>query len=195
MRPWAAARPRAVRAASFARRVASKPGQAQPPPTGTAARPASRRFRVCSCDWVCCTRSVSSASLLIGCTAPQRVQRPVTGAAPLALLFRPGCFVRPWAAARPRAVRAASFARRVASKPGQAPLLPTGTAAWHRDPPDPPAPSAPAVVGVLHYTTPSGGVSSACRRLVSCNSPDWRRRGRDLRRCGAQIADHFGEKR
>ena len=37
--PWAAARPRAVRAASFARRVVSKPGQAPPPPTGTAARP------------------------------------------------------------------------------------------------------------------------------------------------------------
>ena len=36
---WAAARPRAVRAASFARRVASKPGQAPPPPTGTAAAP------------------------------------------------------------------------------------------------------------------------------------------------------------
>ena len=37
--PWAAARLRAVRAASFARRVVSKPGQAPPPPTGTAARP------------------------------------------------------------------------------------------------------------------------------------------------------------
>ena len=37
MRPWAAARPLAVRAASFARRVVSKPGQALPPPTGTAA--------------------------------------------------------------------------------------------------------------------------------------------------------------
>ncbi|MBS4939803.1 MAG: hypothetical protein KHZ63_09255, partial [Actinomyces sp.] len=35
----AAARPRAVRAASFARRVDSKPGQAPPPPTGTAAAP------------------------------------------------------------------------------------------------------------------------------------------------------------
>ena len=33
------ARPRAVRAASFARRVVSKPGQAPPPPTGTAAGP------------------------------------------------------------------------------------------------------------------------------------------------------------
>ena len=37
--PWAAARPLAVRAASFARRVVSKPGQALPPPAGTAARP------------------------------------------------------------------------------------------------------------------------------------------------------------
>ena len=33
----------------------------------------------------------------------------------------PGCLVCSWAAARPRAVRAASFARRVVSKPGQAP--------------------------------------------------------------------------
>ena len=41
----------------------------------------------------------------------------------------PGCLVCPWAVARPRAVRAASFARRVASKPGQAPPPPTGTAA------------------------------------------------------------------
>ena len=39
MHPWAAARPLAVRAASFARRVVSKPGQAPPPPTGTAAWP------------------------------------------------------------------------------------------------------------------------------------------------------------
>ena len=38
---WVAARPRAVRAASFARRVVSKPGEA-PPPTGTAARPCRR---------------------------------------------------------------------------------------------------------------------------------------------------------
>ena len=36
---WAVARPRAARAASFARRVVSKPGQAPPPPTGTAADP------------------------------------------------------------------------------------------------------------------------------------------------------------
>ena len=58
----------------------------------------------------------------------------------------PGCLVCPWAAARPRAVRAASFARRVVSKPGQAPPPPTGTAAW---PSIPPAPSTPVVPGVL----------------------------------------------
>ena len=42
MCPWAAARPLAVRATSSARRVVSKPGQAPPPPTGTAARPSIR---------------------------------------------------------------------------------------------------------------------------------------------------------
>ena len=44
----------------------------------------------------------------------------------------PGCLVRPWAAARPRAVRATSFARRVGSKPGRALTSPTGTVAWPR---------------------------------------------------------------
>ena len=51
----------------------------------------------------------------------------------------PGCLVCPWAAARPRADRAASCARRVASKPGQAPPPPTGAAA---------RPSGPS--GALH---------------------------------------------
>ena len=37
--PVGGTRPLAVRAVSFARRVVSKPGQAPPPPTGTAARP------------------------------------------------------------------------------------------------------------------------------------------------------------
>ena len=54
----------------------------------------------------------------------------VLGPGCLVCLARPGCLVCPWAAARPRAVRAASFARRVASKPGQAPPPPTGPAAW-----------------------------------------------------------------
>ena len=66
----------------------------------------------------------------------------------------PGCFVCPWAAARPRAVRAASFARRVVSKPGQAPPPPTGTAAW---------PSVPS--GALHTggTWCTDGVRSPAR--------------------------------
>ena len=45
----------------------------------------------------------------------------------------PGCLVCPWAAARPRAVCAASFARRVDSLSGQAPPPPTGTAAGPSD--------------------------------------------------------------
>ena len=40
---------------------------------------------------------------------------------PRVLSCGPGCCMCRWAAARPRAVRAASFARRVVSKPGQAP--------------------------------------------------------------------------
>ena len=66
----------------------------------------------------------------------------------------PGCLVCPWAAARPRAVRAASFARRVVSKPGQAPPPPTGTAAW---------PSVPS--GALHTggTWCTDGVRSPAR--------------------------------
>ena len=50
MCPWAAARPLAVRAASFARRVVSKPGQALPPPTDTAATP-STPAALCRCVW------------------------------------------------------------------------------------------------------------------------------------------------
>ena len=69
----------------------------------------------------------------------------------------PGCLVCPWAAARPRAVRAASFARRVVSKPGQALPPPMGTAAM---------PSGPS--GVLH----TGNAWSADVRLgASPRSP------------------------
>ena len=49
--------------------------------------------------------------------------------------------MRPWAAARPLAVRAASCARRVGSKPGQAPRF-----AARPCPPVPPAPSTPVVL-------------------------------------------------
>ena len=63
-------------------------------------------------------------------------------------LFGPGCWLCPWAAARPLAVRAASFARRVVSKPGQAPPPPTGTAAWPRGPS---GASTPVAMGVLQH--------------------------------------------
>ena len=57
--PWVAARPRAVRAASFALRVDSLSGQAPPPPTGTAARPCLEA-RPCPphrrCLWFWCAR-------------------------------------------------------------------------------------------------------------------------------------------
>ena len=74
--------------------------------------------------------------------------------APHVLSCGPGCWLCPWAAARPRAVRAASFARRVVSKPGQAPPPPTGTAAW---------PSVPS--GALHTggTWCTDGVRSPAR--------------------------------
>ena len=58
----------------------------------------------------------------------------------------PGCLMCPWAAARPLAVRAASFARRVGSKPGQASPRPR---APQPGPPDPPVPSTPVGRGVL----------------------------------------------
>ena len=67
----------------------------------------------------------------------------------------PGCLVCPWAAARPRAVRAASCARRVVSKPGQAPPPPTGTAA---------RPSGPS--GALHTGGAWSLMCDSVRRLV-----------------------------
>ena len=82
----------------------------------------------------------------------------------IACLVGPGCLMCPLAAARPRAVRAASFARRVASKPGHAPPPPTGTAArpgpaaahGHRSPAlRPSCASTPAVRLVLLCVAPS----------------------------------------
>ena len=52
---------------------------------------------------------------------------PLVSLAPHVLSCGPGCSVCPWAAARPLAVSAASFARRVASLSGQAPPPFTGT--------------------------------------------------------------------
>ena len=41
------------------------------------------QFRVCSCVLGHCTRSVGNAPLLFGCSAPYRVQCPLSGAVPL----------------------------------------------------------------------------------------------------------------
>ena len=111
----------------------------------------------------------------------------VVGAAGVPGAVGPGHCVCRWAAARPRAVRAASFARRVVSKPGQAPPPPTGTAAgpsgalhtggacvaWtsparpcrrppapRPGPPDPPAPSTPAALVVLCVPAGNWGVTA-----------------------------------
>ena len=79
----------------------------------------------------------------LGCWTPGRGEecfnRGACGPVGVPVAGGPGRCVCRWAAARPRAVRASSFARRVASKPGQALPPPTGTAAW---------PSGPS--GALH---------------------------------------------
>ena len=106
-----------------------------PSATATAARPQwGRAVLLCrrGVRGLLVTPLVGRAAL---CARGRRPARSALFVAPL--VFRapegpavgPGCLVCPWAAARPRAVRAASFARRVASKPGQAPPPPTGTAA------------------------------------------------------------------
>ena len=79
-----------------------------------------------------------------------------------AFFVGPGCSVCPWAAARPLAVRAASFARRVGSKPGQAPPPPTGTAA---------RPSGPS--GALHTSGAGSLFGSSTRRLEARPGPYW----------------------
>ena len=59
----------------------------------------------------------------------------------------------------PLAVRAASFARCVVSKPGQALPPPTGIAAWSSG-------SLRTGAGGVFYTKPFGGVSPTCRTLA-----------------------------
>ena len=60
---------------------------------------------------------------------------PTGGRAPEGTSVGPGCFVRPWAAARPRDRHSRACGSEWSiSKPGQAPPPPTGTAAWPRRP-------------------------------------------------------------
>ena len=74
--PWAAARPLAVRAASFARRVVSKPGQAQPPPTDIAVRPRKPRSGLRSGVAEILFRPGPAAAHGHRSRAPQASQRP-----------------------------------------------------------------------------------------------------------------------
>ena len=126
--------------------------------------------------------TASGSGVFVACGAAG-----VLGAVGPGRLDGPGRCVCRWAAARPRAVRAASFARRVVSKPGQAPPPPTGTAArpsgalhtggacvaWtsparpcrrppapRPGPPDPPAPSTPAALVVLCVPAGNWGVTA-----------------------------------
>ena len=105
--------------------------------------PAQRRLRwVIIGIWV--ILAYGAVCVLVG-SAPWTIWRLYGG---------PGRCVCRWAAARPRAVRAASFARRVSSKPGQAPPPPTGTAA--------------GTSGTLH-TGGGGGfaaLEAGCRRIA-----------------------------
>ena len=181
---WAAARPLAVRAASFARRVASKPGQAPPPPTGTATDP-SGALHTCGA-WCAGVWFGASAR----CPARPRHPRaprpgppvppaPSTPVGPGVLACGLVCWVeaRPGSAAahghRSQALR--SLRRPpcqwglvcwrvvwcVASLSGQAPPPPTGTAA---------RPSGPS--GALHA---SGAWCAGVWFGVLGRSPAWLR--------------------
>ena len=158
--PGAAARPLAVRAASFARRVVSKPAPRAtrlPSAALRAARSASAPRAACSpsvelvfsCLSACWRPGAAARPLAVRAASFARrvVSKPALRAARLpsaalraarsvcrslseGLVF--SCLFACWclgAAARPLAVRAASFARRVVSKPGQALPPPPGTRA------------------------------------------------------------------
>ena len=152
------ARPRVVRAASFARRVASKPGQAPPLPTGTAAWPSGPSGAL---------HTGGAVSLMCAL----RVDSLSGQAPPLPINF---------ARNSPAACSNIEFASlelqrfRMVLKSDHDKLCATfgqrGLCCRLRvlgsDSPAIPALVIPEAVGVLHYTKPAGGVSPACRTLV-----------------------------
>ena len=190
---WAAARPLAVRAASCARRVVSKPGQALPPPTGTAAVPSG----------VLHTGGAAPPSPTGTAAGPPVSSTPVGPSRLMVLGASARCPAAAWPvllgraavcaggrrpARSPSAPRAALGAssrspvrpcrRPPAPRPGPAGLAapPIGRAcrlcvdrlrrrppARRSGPPAPPAPSTPAGPGVL--------VCCSSFRNLACNSP------------------------
>ena len=111
------------------------------------------------------------------------------GAGRLRCVCWAGCLMHPWAAARPLTVRAASFARRVGSKPGQAPQAsrrppigrgacvlpgqalppPTGAAAWPRHRPPAPRPGPAAAAWPRRHRVSKPALSLLIN--FACNSP------------------------
>ena len=156
--PWAAARPRAVRAASFARRVVSKPGQAPPPPAGTAARPTSPSGALhTSGVWslIVARRVVSKPGQAL--PPPINFARN-SPAACSSFEYISLELQRFWGVSK-------NDRRKLCATFGQCGLccrlrvLGSDSPAIH-------ALVIPEAVGVLHYTKPAGGVSPACRTLV-----------------------------
>ena len=116
----AAARPLAVRAASFARRVVSKPGQAPPPPTGTAAGPFGA-LHAGGAVLLCVAECVGSKPG----QAPQATRRPPIGRGVCVLPGQapppPTGPSGPSGALHAGGAVLLCVAERVGSKPGQAP--------------------------------------------------------------------------
>ena len=89
--------------------------------------------------------------------------------APRVLSCGPGCSERPWAAARPRAVRAASLrlgaSSRSPARPRHRPRAP------QPGPPVPPAPSTPAAPGVLARPGPATAHGHRSQALMPPTAP------------------------
>ena len=171
-----------------ARRVVSKPGQALPPPTGTAARPSGLSGALHTSGACCAEDDSPRLEARPGpATADQHrglAPPPPTGtlAGPTAPLApRPGPPFPPTLSCGVRVLDSlltypdCCFLSSLVVFAGLATCLLCGS-------------------GGLHYMKPPGGVLSAYRSLVSCNSPCLRLRGGGFMWCNAQTADHLGEK-
>ena len=120
--------------------------------------------------WECCCEAVNAA-VCVGtfrCVSAVLIAVYSTACPGAACCVRPGCSMCPWAAARPLAVRATSSARRVVSKPGQAPPPPTSTAARPSNRPQAPQPGHTTTRGHHSRTQQpfTGFVPRSCRDRI-----------------------------